>query len=100
MENIEELREQILLNGNTAQEKLEDILENSNKNIKELYVNISLDGDLDFSILETMGFGLIDTIRLGNGSITSFKNFPNKLKSLIVEDNLIFEVFDLPKSIE
>mgnify|MGYP001227167163 CR=1 FL=1 len=100
MENIQELREQILLSSNTAQEKLEDILENSNKNIKELYVNISLDGDLDFSILETMGFGLIDTIRLGKGSITSFKNLPSKLKSLIVEDNLIFEVFDLPKSIE
>ena len=100
MDNILDLRDEILLNNNVGQEDLVTVLENSNKNIKELNLNISIDGDLDFSVIKTMNFGLIDTIKLSRGNITSIKNLPDKLKELHIEGNLIFEITDLPLSLE
>lgn len=100
MDNILDLRDEILLNNNVGQEDLVTVLENSNKNIKELNLNISIDGDLDFSVIKTMNFGLIDTIKLSRGNITSIKNLPDKLKELHIEGNLIFEITDLPVSLE
>jgi len=100
MDNIHELREEILMNNNVAQDELEVILENSNKNIRELNINTSLDGDLDFSVIKTMNFGLIDTIKIATGNVTSIKNLPDKLKGLYIEGNLIFEIDVLPASLE
>ena len=100
MDNIRELREEILMNNNVAQDELEVILENSNKNIRELNINTSLDGDLDFSVIKTMNFGLIDTIKIATGNVTSIKNLPDKLKGLYIEGNLIFEIDVLPASLE
>ena len=52
MNYFNEIKEDVLNNKNTAQTSLESILENTNKNITELSLRESLDGDIDFSILK------------------------------------------------
>ena len=100
MNNYDEIKEDILINRNTAQSSLEKILENTNKNITELLIKENLEGDIDFSILKTMNFGLVNSIILKNGSITSIKNIPETVKYINIESNLIDTLEDLPKDLE
>ena len=90
----------ILRYNNTAQEQLEGILENTNKNINELNINQSLEGDLDFSILTSSNFGLVESINIQSGSVTSIRHLPKKLKSLSIQRNLISMLPELPSYLE
>ena len=99
MNYYDEIKEDILINRNTAQSSLEKILENTNKNITELLIKENLEGDIDFSILKTMNFGLVNSIILKNGSITSIKNIPETVKYINIESNLIDTLEDLPKDL-
>ena len=100
MNYFDEIKEDILINRNTAQSSLETILENTNKNITELLIKENLEGDIDFSILKTMNFGLVNSIILKNGSATSIKNIPETVKYINIESNLIDTLEDLPKDLE
>jgi hypothetical protein len=100
MDNLEELREEIIAENNNGQEILLNILEETNKNIKELLINTHLHGNIDFSILKEMNFGLIDTIKINNGSVTNVTNLPENLKAFHIDNNYLAVIDNLPASLE
>lgn len=89
MSVIDERREHIMRNNNTAQDTLAFLLEKMDPNIKELIVGISLHGDVDFAILREKGFRFVSTIRFTKpGQITTISNLPNNIR-----------IFDCPKQL-
>ena len=54
MDIVRETRENIVSTNNTAQESLITILEQLSPEIKDLVIQDSLSGNVDFSILEQM----------------------------------------------
>ena len=96
MDIINEEIKEVLTNNNTAQERLQEIVEAANKQISELVINEPLNGDVDFSILEKNGFAFIDEIILSEGKITSVSNIPSRLKKLIIHNQLLKKVDNLP----
>ena len=100
MNIIREQREHIITNNNIGNTELANILENTNKQIESLVIKESLHGDLDFSIIKTMGFGLIKEITIHEGDVISISNLPEGLKKFTCIKNLLIELENLPKSIE
>ena len=100
MNIIREQREHIITNNNIGNTELANILENTNKQIESLVIKESLHGDLDFSIIKTMGFGLIKEITIHEGDVISISNLPEGLKKFTCINNLLIELENLPKSIE
>jgi len=98
--NIEERREHIIKTNNNAQSNISAILEESEKRITEININKSLSGDIDLSIIKSMGFSNITKIVFVPGEITNIINFPNNLKVLICADQLLTELENIPKSLE
>ena len=47
-----------------------------------------------------MNFGLVNSIIIGKGNVTSIKNIPETVTSIIIQGNLIEELNDLPKNLE
>lgn len=89
MSVIDERRENIMRNNNTAQDTLAFLLEKMNPDIKELVVGVSLHGDIDFSILSEKGFRFVSAIRFTKpGEITTVSNLPKELR-----------IFDCPKQL-
>jgi hypothetical protein len=86
MNLIQEKRETIIRENNTAQQTFEALLESIPTDTRELNVTTPLHGDLDLNILEIKGYNRIHTIRIGTaemadgtGEITSVKNIPYSL---------------------
>jgi len=100
MNIIRQQREHIITNNNIGNTELANILENTNKQIESLVIKESLHGDLDFSIIKTMGFGLIKEITIHEGDVISISNLPEGLKKFTCTKNLLIELENLPKSIE
>jgi hypothetical protein len=92
-------REHIILENNTAQKQLLDILENYSRQSTSLIVNGALHGDIDFLQLRELGFNLIDTIQLPQGEITSIRNIPKGIKSFTCTNNLLDSLENLPGSL-
>ena len=46
-----------------------------------------------------MNFGLIDTIKINNGSITNVTNLPENLKAFHIDNNYLAVIDDLPVSL-
>ena len=99
MNIIQDKRETIIRENNTAQEKLINILETHEKNITELILEESLHGELDLSIFDDMGFYKIKLLDLGEGEITGIVNYPESLQVLKCANNLLLEIENLPKDI-
>lgn len=99
MDLINEEIKEVLTNNNTAQERLQEIVEATNKQVSELVINEPLNGDVDFSVLEKNGFAFIDDIVLPEGKITSITNLPSRLKKLIIQGQLLKKVENLPTSL-
>ena len=100
MNFIHETREHIIQNNNTAQEVLIDYLEKIEPSIRELIINESLHGNLDFSVLSNKGFKNVKSIELkAKGEVVSISNLPNGLERLIVKDQLLTELVNLPKTL-
>jgi hypothetical protein len=99
MNIIEDEIKEVLANNNTAQETLETLLENTNKQVSELIVNEPLYGDVDFDVLRKNGFAFVDDIVLPEGKVTSITNLPSRLKSLSVQGQLLKKIENLPNSI-
>ena len=100
MNIIQETREGVIRDNNTAQNKLENLLETHDKGITELRIDEPLHGELDLSIFEELGFKHIQNIYLGKGEITGVRNFPTKLLVFECIDNLLIEIDDLPNTLE
>lgn len=93
---INQEREEIISDINTAQESLRGILEKLNRGSQILRIREVLYGDLDFSILSEYGFEYIQYITIEKGKITSITGLPKGLRSLICPGNLLIEITDLP----
>lgn len=99
MNIIEQERETVIRENNTAQNELIGIMENISKSTKELSIAEVLHGDLDFSYLGERGFKSVETIELGEGEITSIKNLPDSLKKLVCSRNML-TTLEIPRDLE
>jgi hypothetical protein len=97
---IREQREDIITNNNTAQKQLNDILEKKMKRIDSIIITEPLYGDLDFSIIPTLGFGNLKSIILQPGSITNISNLPEGLETFECPGNLLISLDNLPGSLK
>lgn len=94
MNIIEEQRQQIIANNNTAQNYVESISNNMNKLSDELIIQESLYGDLDLSLLSDFR---IKKIIFAPGSITNIINIPDSVSYINIGENLLTELNDIPK---
>jgi hypothetical protein len=100
MDIVIETRENIVSTNNTAQESLTTILEGLSQEIKELVIQDSLSGNVDFSILEQMGFKNVRTISFTKkGQVTALWNLPSKLNKLQCNDQYLLELENLPSGL-
>jgi hypothetical protein len=99
MNIIQDKRETVIRENNTAQNKLINILETHAKDITELIINETLHGELDLSIFHDMGFNKIKYLDLGEGEITGIVNYPESLHVLKCANNLLTQIENLPKDI-
>jgi len=99
---MEEQREEVIKENNTAQDTLISTLESMSKSSRELKIEEALFGDLDFSVLKEMGFANIKSIILKDGQITNIDGL-NTLKSLVsfeCTNNLLLSLEDLPDTLQ
>ena len=102
MDLIKEKRDTIIKDNNTAQERLNSILENLPKSSEVLEITEKnlLHGDVDFSVLQELGMGNITTIILNEGEVTSIVGLPSNLKKLECSHNLLTVIENLPTTLE
>jgi hypothetical protein len=100
MDFLQQKREEILETNNSAQRELVDYLESANGNITEISISESLNGEIDFSILEEMDFSDITHIRLSKGNITQIANLPRTLVYFKCSENLLTELPTFPPDLE
>jgi hypothetical protein len=99
MNIIEEQRERILKENNTAQAYLKQFLEKFNKSSRDISILQPLHGDLDFGILKEYGITNITKIILTKGEITSINGLPESLLEFECPDNLLVSLDGLPNNI-
>ena len=99
MSITDQSRETIIIEKNTAQNRLIDILENYSRESSHLTIQEQLHGDIDFYHIREMGFGLVDTITIGKGEITNIKNIPKGIVSFTCIENLLKNIDALPSSL-
>ena len=97
---IQEERENIITNENTAQDMLKNMIESMTKPLKKVNINETLSGDVDLSIFKEMGFGIPEEIIFTNGKITNIYNIPDGLLELHCSNNILISIENIPKSIE
>lgn len=100
MNIIESERENVRRDNNSAQDELMGIIENLSKSTSELVIREPLHGDLDFAYLGESGFNHIKHIELGEGEITSIRNLPDEVRTLIVGRNLLTNLDNLSHKLE
>ena len=96
---IEERRQNILEEKNSAQQDVLDYLENLHPAITELVFKEPLSGDIDFAILKECNFTNIRAIKFVVGNITSIRNLPETISELSCPNNLLIDLEELPGSI-
>ena len=96
MSVIQEQRESILRNNDTAQTTLLDILKDIKPDIIELNIKTPLQGELDLSVLSDANLDRLTTIVLGEGEITGIHNIPRRISKIVCSKNLLIELNDLP----
>lgn len=99
MNIIQEQRQRILKENNTAQTRLKDILEKFNKASRELALVEPLHGDLDFSILKEYGITNLSKITCTKGEITSVIGIPESVSDFECPDNLLINLDNLPSGL-
>ena len=99
MNIIQEQRDNILKENNTAQAYLKDFLEKFNKASRDITILEPLHGDLDFSVLKDYGITNITKIVLTKGDITSIIGLPESVLEFECPDNLLVSLDGLPNNI-
>ena len=99
MNIIDKQRETVILENNTAQRILIDILENLTRRTGIIEIKDSLHGDLDFSILRNSGYTFVHTIVLNEGEITSVINLPEGITHFTCKKNFLVGLEKLPSSL-
>ena len=100
MNIINEKREEVIKENNTAQAKLMSLLETMPTYSQSISFLEPLYGDIDFSILEKLGFDSINHIRFEAGEITNIIGLPKQLFSFTCPENLLVNIENLPNSLK
>lgn len=100
MNIINEQRENIIQNSNTAQQSLAYLLENINKQTTTIFIKEMLHGDLDLSVIKEMGFGRLESIIFREGEITSIINIPEGIIHFECINNLLINIDKFPASLQ
>jgi hypothetical protein len=101
MNIIEEQRNRIITENNTAQSRLLDILNETPKSSEVLNITEPLHGDLDFSVLiQEYEMRNIKTISLSKGEITSVVGLPTGLLVFECPENLLTSIENLPITLQ
>lgn len=90
MDIIEGERADIIKENNTAQETLENIIQNLKPSITELTIQTSLYGDLDLGVLSK--FGNLRSIKFSPGKITDVRNIPTGIVRFECPGNLLTDL--------
>jgi len=93
-------REDVIVNNNIGTQQIRDVLENTNKLITNLDFLEPLHGDLDFSVVKELGFGMVREIRIPKGNVTSIVNLPDNLNKFSCIQNLLTSLENLPETLE
>jgi len=96
---IEQIREDIITNNNTAQVTLDNFIKDLKRHIEEIIIPFELHGDIDLSVFTTEKFVNLRRIVFREGELTSIRNVPNKIDTLICANNILKELNDLPGSL-
>jgi len=96
---IEQMREDVIANNNTAQISFNNLLKDHKQHIDELNVPFELHGDLDLSILKTEKYNNLIKLVFREGELTSLKNIPGYMKVIECPHNLLKSLVDLPGSL-
>jgi len=99
MSFVEEQRNQILENGNTAQSDFLDILEHLSPTESTIDVRVPLSGSLDLSVLSKCNFTGITALVFVAGDITSIQGIPEGVTKIICAENLLEDIPELPASL-
>lgn len=94
MNIIEEQRQQIINNNNTAQNYIDSVIQNMNKLSDDLIISEQLYGEIDLSALSDFK---IKKIVFAPGNITSIIHIPDSVSSITISENLLIELNDMPK---
>ena len=98
---INEQRENIIADENTAQTRFNEIIENLTKPIKKVVVTEPLNGDIDLSeSLKELGAGVPDEISFQKGNITNLYNIPEGILTLNCPENLLISLENIPTSMQ
>jgi len=97
---IQELRDDVIDNKNTAQQRFLDLLDTTIPTIDDFYIHESLSGDLDLEVIDKCDFKNISGIIFSPGQITSIRNIPKKLKKIVCPENLLIDLENIPQTIE
>uniref|UniRef100_A0A6C0DP20 Uncharacterized protein n=1 Tax=viral metagenome TaxID=1070528 RepID=A0A6C0DP20_9ZZZZ len=100
MNIINEKREEIIKENNNAQAKLMSMLETIPTYSQSISFSEPLHGDIDFSILEKLGFDSINHIRFEPGEITNIIGLPKQLFTLTCPENLLVNIENLPNNLK
>ena len=98
--NIQQERNEIIQNNNTAQQIFINIIEPISRDVDEIVVSEALYGALDFSVLDTKGFKKIRKIILGEGKITEIIHLPKTLSIFVCSNNLLVSLDNLPPELK
>ena len=99
MSFVEQQRQIIITENNTAQADFLDFLEHLNPTVVDIVVREPLSGDLDFAVLKECNFTNIVSLQFASGNITSFKNIPAGITRILCAENILVDLPDLPDSL-
>ena len=95
---IQEERETIIRDSNTAQSQLENMIQSLKPEIVDLNLQTAFSGELDLSILSTK-FPRLRSLAFGPGKIIAIRNIPAGISKLMCSNNLLIGLERLPGSL-
>jgi hypothetical protein len=95
---IQEERESIIRDSNTAQSQLENIIDKLKPEIVDLNLQSSFSGELDLTIIGTK-FPRLRSLLFGPGKITTIRNIPSGISKFICNNNLLMSLEKMPGSL-
>jgi len=101
MSIIEQKRDEIISENNTAQDDFIAILDKLNATTAiEIRFDNPVHGDVDFSLLHDRGFKAVKTIVFEHqGELTNIRNIPEGIENIDCKNQMLIELGDLPSSL-
>jgi len=100
MDLIQQKRDAVIRENNTAQARLLSLLENLPQSLEVLQITEELHGDLDFSVISERQMGKLTSIVLSRGEVTSIMGLPVNLVKLECPNNFLTLLENLPTTLK